>query len=376
MVLQHSAAYLALSVLVLFASAQSEGEQCLLQRSRSKVHAHVDSAVLQDKGNSSMEIDLLKVDSLAWSTNIGQEFHKCEGSHFKVDYSGTNGGMVVTKGMLLRKGLCPDKPNGTVPKFTQSLTCEAKATGCHMWCSPVWQSHHDSLDWGAFDARCRGWDGSFHNEDTDCATMGRVFTWARVDVPASKNQLDLTFAISDTCTHWCSPLWVTIYDPKNWAKSYRWCINKKDEWGGCDNAEEVPMSSWHDRSYPFHLFMQKHGYVAENFVLELAVYAEFESPEIMINSIKLKHVKEATTTPAPVNKLVTMTCGSEPSCGENHQCCRRGDSEVDAKCCPKDWSCCEDSCCPSFYTCNITEFGHTCKPPVGEVYEKPAICAL
>jgi len=373
---------------------QPEGEQCLLQRSRSNVvHAHVGSADSKDQAKSFVgvfgEIDLIgnasssphhrqkNAMALSWTTNIGQEFHDCNGSRFKVGYSGTKGGMVVNNGMYMKVGKCA--PNGTVPLFTQELTCEANATGCHMWCAPVWQSHHDMEDWGAFDARCQGWDGGFRSEDAACVKMGKIFTWARVDLPEHKNLLQLTYAITKGCTHWCAPLWVTLYDKTNWAKSYRWCINRKDDWGVCDNEQTVSKGAWHDGKFSIAKFMEKHGYLAGQFVLELAVYSEFEDPEVIINSIKLSYVHEVIPTEPP-NLAVTVAthapCGSEPACGDEHQCCRKGNSEVDAKCCPKDWTCCEDSCCPSYYNCTVTDLGHTCKPPVGEVYEVPKLCSL
>jgi len=315
---------------------------------------------------------------LAWTTNIGQDYHHCKGSKFSVDYTGVHGGMVVKKGMRLKKGLCPHRVNGTIPYFTKALSCKAEATGCHMWCAPVFQSHHDTLDWSAFDSRCKGWDRSFNSNDTECSKMGKVFSWARVDVPSSKNALALSFAISEGCTSWCSPLWVTVYDPKNWAKSFRWCFNRKDDWGVCDNSTSVALSSWHDEKFKFSYFMEKHGYIPEHLTLELAVYSEFESPEIMINSMKLIHVAEKKKTAVKDGepKLLAVQCGSEPSCGSDHQCCRLGDSEVDAKCCPKDWSCCEDSCCPSYFVCNITEGGHRCSPPKDEVIAMPELCSL
>lgn len=187
-----------------------------------------------------------------------------------------------------------------------------------------------------------------------------------------KNELDLTFAIPKSCSHWCAPLWVTLYDKKNWAKSYRWCFNKQDDWGVCDESETVSLSTWHEKNFRFMAFMQKHGYAAETFVLELAVYSEFEAAEVLINSITLSEVTRVTTPPPTDHK----TCGSENVCGDDHQCCRKGDSEVDAKCCPKSWSCCEDSCCPSYFNCTITDAGHTCKPPTEEVQQKPELCSL
>merc|ERR1719393_1105909 len=118
--------------------------------------------------------------------------------------------MVVSHGMLLKKGKCKADSTHTSPSFTKSLTCEDDSTGCHMWCAPVWQSHHDTTDWGAFDERCRKWDGSFRGNDTVCSKTGKVFTWARTQVPETKNELDLNFAISNACSHWCAPLWVTV----------------------------------------------------------------------------------------------------------------------------------------------------------------------
>jgi len=409
MVARHSAACLVASaILALFVKAQQEvqqeGEQCLLQRSRSSskaVYSHFGSAASsKDQAKSFVgvygEIDLLSNASsspkkkskstnavgLSWTTNIGQEFHQCNGSRFNVGYSGTKGGMVVHNGMYLKVGDCA--PNGTVPLFTQELTCEANTTGCHMWCAPVWQSHHDTSDWGKFDERCRGWDGDFRSEDAACVKIGKIFTWARVDLPEHKNQLDMTYAIAKGCKKWCAPMWVTLYDKVNWAKSYRWCINRKDEFGVCDNEKNVSKGTWHEGKFSIMKFMEKHGYLAGQFVLELALYSEFEAPEVIINSIKLSYVKEAIPTKPPNDPVLAVNisqkkeapCGSEPACGDDHQCCRKDNSDVDAKCCPKDWSCCEDSCCPSRYTCTITDMGHTCKPPVGEVYPVPAICAL
>jgi len=350
-------------------SGVEEKEQCLLQRSRPEVRPHI----IELKGRS--RVHTSKSDGLSWTTNIGQENHKCEGSRFDVDFSGTHSGMVVTSGILLKKAKCHSEQLSTRPLVTQGLSCEANATGCHMWCAPVWHSHHDMSDWSLFDYRCSNWDGSFNSDDAACAKTGQVFTWARADTQSSKNQLALTFAVTQDCGNWCSPLWVTIYDPKNWAKTYRWCFNRKDDWGVCDVSEDVSLNAWHDWKFAFNDFLQKHGYTPEHFVLELAVYAEFESAEVLINSLKLSHVKEETTTAAPPPP-VQKTCGAQQACGNDHHCCRLGDSEVDAKCCPKSWSCCEDSCCPAYYNCTITDAGHTCKPPVEEAPERPELCNL
>jgi len=379
MAARHFAASLAACiVLALFVNAQQakqEGEQCLLQRSRSKIRTHVSSTFSKDHAHDFVgvfgEIDLFKHKPLAWTTNVGQDFHDCSGSHFKTNYSGTRSGMVVKDGMILKVGHCA--PNGTVPTVTQGISCQANATGCHMWCAPVWQSYHDTQDWGAFDERCRGWDGESVSNDAGCVKMGQIFTWARVELPQHKNHLALTYAITKNCTRWCSPLWVTIYDKNNWAKAYRWCVNRKDDWGMCDDEEVVSKGTWHDKAFDLSKFMQKHGYLAEEFVLELAVYSEFEDPEVMFNSLKLSHVNEDSSVIPESGE----NCGSQPACGVEHQCCRKGNSEVEATCCPKAWSCCEDSCCPNYYNCTITDAGHTCKPPIEHVpLAPPALCSL
>lgn len=380
-------------------------QQSLLQRALTDVHPHTkgdtDSKLVQPKA-ASIGDHLVKgtkrtiktsvttqqkkkkragvqtAEDLSWTTNVGQKHHNCSGSHFKMDFTGTHNGMVLEHGLILKKGKCP-RTNSTKPLNTQALSCGNKSTGCHMWCAPVWQSHGDTLDWSAFDSRCSKWDGSFQGDDTTCAKAGHVFTWARAELAPTKNHLDLTFAMVSNCTQWCSPLWVTVYDPRNWAKSFRWCFNKKDEWGVCDRSDEVSLDTWHDKEFSFTLFMEKHGYTPEHFVVEFAVYAEFKSAEVLINSLKVSHVAEITTKNVTLAVEATeapKTCGGQQSCSDDRQCCRKGDSEVDAKCCPKDWSCCEDSCCPAYYTCSITEFGHTCKPPTNEQHKKPELCSL
>jgi hypothetical protein len=306
---------------------------------------------------------------MSWTTNVGQKEHSCDGSDFQV-VDGKHNGLMVKNGMLLTKGECPHSTSpakkSSKPHFTQLLSCEATATGCHMWCAPVWQSHYDTTDWSAFDSRCKGWNGEL-KKDTACAQAGRLFTWARTEVPVSKNMLELSFAISEGCSHWCAPLWVTVYDTKNWAKSFRWCINRKDDWGVCDSQEDVSINVWHDRTFKFSQFMQKHGYDADHYALEFAVYSEFEKAEVLINNIALSKAKDITTTLSPEeekakNPPSINKCGST-KCGSEEQCCRGKNPQFDAKCCPKEWSCCEDSCCPSYYKCTVTEFGHTCKPP-------------
>jgi len=370
--------------------SSSQQSACLLQRSRSEVTSErpqVNPQLVQRKSKdqkgskdqpalkqkqSSKSHSPQSFKDLSWTTNIGQMHHECAGSRFEVDFTGTRSGMAVNSGMLLSKGTCSDSINTTMPSLTQALTCEKTGTGCHMWCAPVWQSHYDTTDWSAFDSRCKNWDGGFNDNDTQCANTGKVFTWARTEVPSSKNALEMTLAIATNCSTWCAPLWITIYDTKNWAKSYRWCFNRKDDWGACDNAEDVSLYAWHDRKFEFHHFMHKHGYTADTFALEFATYSEFEAAEVLMNSVQLTHVKDTTPAPLPDHQA----CGSTRQCSSKHQCCRKGDSEVDAKCCPTTWSCCEDSCCPSYYTCSITAFGHTCKPPTDEVATKPDLCHL
>lgn len=364
---------LVIAAVVLSAKARQDSEQCLLQMGRSKAHGQAEEYMVQEEGKS-----------LSWTTNIGQKNHNCSGSKFKVDFTGSHGGLAVSKGMILKKGKCPYTATATkttAPFFTQKLSCEAKETGCHMWCAPVWQSHFDTTDWSAFDRRCTGWDGASNASDLACAKTGRLFTWARTDTPSPKlkNKLSLTFAVLEECDQWCAPLWVTIYDPKNWAKNFRWCFNRKDDWGVCDKTEDVSLGKWHDREFEFNQFMQKHGYIAESYVLEFAVYAEFKAVEVMINTIKLSHVdyKPATEPPkSEDSKPVIKSCGAADHCGSNQQCCRKAGSVDEAKCCPKSWSCCEDSCCPSYYNCTITDAGHTCKPPIVKAPEKPALCQM
>lgn len=380
-------------------TTSDDRQSCLLQKSRSQVLTEDPGRLLQHKSSKKAQgkkahdghkhaskakkqkKSVTTAADLSWTTNIGQENHKCTGSSVEVDFSGTHNGMVLHDGILIKKGKCPHAEKRTAtPFFTKDLSCEANVTGCHMWCAPVWQSHYDTTDWSAYDVHCKGWDGSFNASDLQCAKAGRIFSWARAEVPSSKNALEMDLALTQNCTAWCAPLWVTIYDQKNWAKSYRWCFNRKSEWGSCDSSEDVALSSWHQRTFEFSSFMQKHGYSAGSYVLELAVYSEFEASEVVINSLTLFHKKEAPATtlapPVKEKKAVEPTCGSEKSCGSDHQCCRKGDSEVDAKCCPSNWSCCEDSCCPSYYTCTITEFGHTCKPPKKEEVKKPDLCLM
>lgn len=289
--------------------------------------------------------------------------------------------MAITNGILLRKGDCSLTPNSSKPVLTQDLSCAPEATGCHMWCAPIWQSDYDTTDWSGYDARCNNWDGSFNSTDSVCAKTGRLFTWARAYTPSTKNVLDLNFAIPHNASSWGSPLWVTLYDPMNWAKSYRWCFNQKNDWGACDVSEDVSLSQWHNRDFKFTSFMEKHGYAAPSFVLELAVYAESKSLEVLINNLHLRHVEELTTPEPPSWVLeaqgMSKACGSEGACGIDHQCCRKDNSTVDARCCPKNWQCCEDSCCPHYYTCNISTAGHTCSPPERErIHNPPGLCQM
>lgn len=348
----------------------AEKQHCLLQTVSSK-----ERPVFKAPARSTSISD---VQELSWTTNSGQQHHNCSGSGFEVDFTGSHNGMAITNGLILKKGSCSSTSGSDIPRIMQALTCQDEATGCHMWCAPVWQSHYDTTDWSGFDSRCKGWNGTFDSSDKSCADIGKLFTWARAEVPSSKNEMELTFAIPKACTHWCSPLWVTIYDPSNWAKSYRWCFNQQGDWGTCDQTDDVPLNTWTKRRFRFSDFMEKHGYEVTNFVLELAVYAEDSSMEVMVDKVKLLHVAEKkvkSTTQAP-GDTQSGACGSQKSCGSDHQCCRKGDSVIDAKCCPKDWSCCEDSCCPSYYTCTITENGHTCKPPTDEYSEMPAVCSI
>jgi len=363
-------------------SMQGRGA-CLLQGAPTRAKMDLEAGI--GKAQTQKKLDVTKLigtpeglkKTLSWSTNVGQPQHSCKGSHFQLDFNGTQSGMVVTNGMLLKKGDCAQEPKTTKPVLTKGLSCDAEATGCHMWCAPVWQSYYDTTDWSGFDARCKGWDGSFNATDSDCAKTGRLFTWARAEIPSTKNELDMTFAIPHNCASWGAPLWVTIYDPTNYGKSYRWCFNKQDDFGGCDKSEIVSLSKWHDHNFKFASFMEKHGYAAINYVLELSVYSEFEPLEVLINNLKLRYVKEETTTKAPaLKKEKPKPCGSEVTCGIDHQCCRKLNSTVDARCCPIDWKCCEDSCCPQYYTCSVTGAGHTCTPPESEELRKPLLCQL
>jgi hypothetical protein len=327
--------------------------------------------------------------TLSWTTNIGQEHHDCQDSRFEAGFNGTISGVAVFNAMLLKKGACSLIPNSTKPVFTRELSCEPEATGCHMWCAPVWHADFDTKDWTAFGARCSNWDGTFDQADSACAKTGRLFTWSRVDVPGAKNVLDMTFAIPRDPTTWGSPFWVTIYDPLNWAKSYRWCFNQQGDYGSCDSVEYVPLSQWHDRSFKFSSFMSKHGFAANDYVLELAVYSESESLEVVINNLHLRHVEEPegpaeeppTTTAAPSLFLEeanpSRPCGSEGNCGILHQCCRKANATLEARCCPKNWKCCEDSCCPEYYTCNRANGLHTCNPPErGMTHGSPRVCQI
>jgi len=315
--------------------------------------------------------------SMSWTTNVGQPTHRCTGSRFVSDFSGKYKGMTVQNGLLLTKAKCPSQVS-TKPILTQQLSCDKTATGCHMWCAPVWQSHYDSTDWSAFDSRCKDWGGEFRSSDTECGKTSRLFTWARTDVASAHNTLDLTFAIATGCTHWCAPLWVTIYDTNNWAKSFRWCFNRKGDWGVCDKEEFVSTGNWQDRSFKFSEFMQKHGYESKAYALEFAVYAEDELAEVLLKKVELSYVKDVTTTQKPQpeqEKPDVRKCGSKDACGSEERCCRKGDSVVDAKCCPSAWKCCEDTCCPSYYECEVTKFSHACKAPKEE-RKPPGLCEL
>mmetsp|Transcript_41423 Transcript_41423/g.65637 ORF Transcript_41423/g.65637 Transcript_41423/m.65637 type:complete len:391 (-) Transcript_41423:46-1218(-) len=351
--------------------ASSTGDQSLIQFLRMP---------LAKKFNNTAMGEIRKAKDVSWTTNMGQKHHKCKGSRFEVDFTGTHKGLVVKNGMLLAKGDCHHEGSSrSKPVLSQGLTCESKATGCHMWCAPVWQSYYDSTDWSAFDSRCKDWDGDFKEKDLTCRQAGRLFTWARTVAPNARNALELTFAIADGCKHWCSPLWVTIYDPSNWAKSFRWCFNQKDQFGVCDRTEDVALNGWQSRKFQFHDFLQKHGYDADEYAVELAVYSEFDKAEVLINEIKFVHVAEKaiTTSPPPDKPQHSIKkCGSQKTCGGEEHCCRKGDSTVDAKCCPSAWSCCEDSCCPASYICAITQFGHTCTPPKHEEPKKPDLCNI
>merc|ERR1719191_2329586 len=116
---------------------------------------------------------------LPWTTNVGQDHHSCPGSRFQMDYTGDHNGLTVDKGAVLTKGSCPNLPSTAKPIFTHELHCATAATGCHMWCAPVWASHHDTTDWSAFDSRCKDWDGTFNASDSACSTTSKLFTWAR-----------------------------------------------------------------------------------------------------------------------------------------------------------------------------------------------------
>lgn len=350
--------------------AKHRGGQSLIQR----------LSFSSKQNTQSFAIKQNLVADMSWTTNIGQKHHTCKGSRFEVDFTGTHKGMVVKKGMLLAKGDCGQKVgHKSKPLLSQSLTCDAASTGCHMWCAPVWTSYNDSTDWSAFDSRCKGWNGDFKENDSTCAKTGRLFTWARTMAPKTKNVLELTFAITESCKHWCSPLWVTIYDSANFGKSFRWCFNRENEFSVCDHAQDVSINGWQTRRFAFHEFLQKHGYDAEEYVVELATYSEFQKSEVLFNQIDFSHVtSKPTTTSPPVGEKTTthLPCGSQKACDADEQCCRQGDSMVNAKCCPSTWSCCEDSCCPAFYTCAISDLGHTCVPPKEEAVKKPELCRL
>mmetsp|Transcript_43744 Transcript_43744/g.76746 ORF Transcript_43744/g.76746 Transcript_43744/m.76746 type:complete len:443 (+) Transcript_43744:56-1384(+) len=329
-----------------------------------------------------------RLEQIQWRTNIGQEHHACYGSKFDVDVSGSYGGLVLKEGMLLRKGKCQHSKKNSKPLYTQLLSCEDEATGCHMWCAPVWISHHDSTNWAAYDERCKTWNGSFDDSDSACQKADKLFTWARTEVPTGKNALDMTFAITKDCDRWCSPLWVTVYDEDDFAKSWRWCFNRKDDWGSCDTQQDISLGKWHELSFQMDQFVQKHGYHPDSLILELAIYAEFDAtPEVIVSHLKFNEESQvATTTKAPPiemkgefdrHKGKIQNCGQRP-CGKDQKCCRKGgNSTLVTKCCPTDWQCCEDSCCPSYYTCTVTdEKHHSCDAPAEEPPKKPELCML
>jgi len=369
-------------------SGALEVGQVLLQRglseTRSLLVEHKSTKASQHKNDTDIKYRKAVIDVLSWTTNIGQEHHKCAGSRFETNYSGTRNGMVVADGMLLKKAKCAlaAHSNSSAPLTTKGLSCDSAATGCHMWCAPVWLSFKDQMYWPGFDERCKGWDGAFQSSDTVCADAGRVFTWARALLPPpdQKNIIDLTFAITGGCSSWCAPLWVTLYDPKEWSKSFRWCFNRKDDWGNCDESIDVAENTWHDQQVTMAQFTSKHGYSPEHFALEIAAYSEFDGAEIVLNGLKLSHVSEngARNLVKVSNTPDAETCGNDIACGDDHQCCRKGDSEVDAMCCPINWSCCEDSCCPTAFTCTITDAGHTCLPVLEDnsSMTAPALCSL
>lgn len=323
---------------------------------------------------------------LAWTTNIGQDGHSCSGSKFDVDVSGDYSGLVLKEGILLKKGSCQQSKTKAKPLYTQELTCDDDATGCHMWCAPVWISHKDASNWGEFDERCRSWNGSYVTSDAICKKADHLFTWARTEVPSGKNMLDLKFAITKSCDRWCSPLWVTLYDEADFAKSWRWCFNRKDDWGGCDIQQDVGEKEWHEHSFKITQFVQKHGYAPDLMILELSVYAEFnDSPEVIMSLVQFSEESQEAATPKPTEmkgdidkhaaKMQSRNCGQAP-CGKDQKCCRKGNSTLATKCCPTDWQCCEDSCCPAYYTCTADNGKHSCDAPKDEPKKKPDLCML
>jgi len=313
-----------------------------------------------------------------WTTNIEQAYSACPGSLFEVDKSGNVDGMVMHKGIHMKKAKCPAQGSqGSVPSITKSIMCDNKSTGCHMWCAPVWVSYKDMKDWGAMDERCKGWNGTRHNHDPECPRASRIFAWARTEVPAEAQRVNLAFAITQPCTRWCSPLWVTVYDTKNFAKFWRWCFNRKGEFGECDKEENVASDTWHDRSFELFRFASKHGYHTD-LTLEFAMYGEFEAVETLVNKMAFDTTPEIKTTAPPdaeLNRSETKDCGNIAECPKNLKCCRDPYNAAKATCCPTTFKCCADECCPSYYKCEVKDGVANCAlPDDDDGPKRPAVC--
>lgn len=329
-----------------------------------------ESSAVQEVARATSREEIRSITSdLFWTTNIGQPSFPCPGSVFDPAFHGQVDGLLVN-GLYLKKADCNGPPPN--PDKSKGMVCDPASTGCHMWCAPVWMSHRDIQDWGAFHWRCSGWDGEFNATDPVCSYAGKLFTYARTMVPPDMNAVEINFAIAKGCTtEFCTPLWVTVYDDEHWDKFYRWCFNPRGDmgFGACDANYTVGLHKWYNRQLDIWMFWQKHGYYPTHMHLELAVYAEHQLVEVVVNRLLFKVVPRTTTqAPKPYD-----SCG----CSSDEQCCKaRVTNAPGHTCCAKDWVCCENQCCPKYYTCAIDGGSASCKPPpLGQV-PPPPICTM
>jgi len=339
--------------------AQDNATQCrnLMQisaKGRGQSQASgLNEAVEVDASLQAMDLrNAVPLQDILWTTNVGKPGSDCPGSDFYQKTGKITGSeLSLKKGLVLKKGKCSgsgDEPNDfSAPLLTKEVSCNG-ATGCHPWCSPVFTSDRDTKNWTRMDELCKSWDGTPVTNDPECKSRSKIFSYIRTKVPEDKNRMYMKFAIPETtmCRHWCSLLWVTLYDTEDYGKSYRWCFGHQGDWGGCDEKEDIEVEEFTEHTFKLYKFSVKHLYKPEELKVELAIWNEFLSSELLIQNITFYHKDQ----PAPEAGEKTK-CGNVDRCDEGMKCCR---DETGAKgnCCPETSSCVEEMCCPSYYIQN------------------------